>query len=99
MPAPRVYAWTQIHTFLEGKPIRLLGKPVQYRQVDVATLKQLAKDNGKEFGEFFWQHLSEIAVDQEGVFAGTNDLVESIGGKPPMTLEAFVEKHRRELTA
>ena len=79
---------------------RLLGKPVQYRQVDVPTLKQLAKDNGKEFGDFFWQHLSEIAVDhEEGVFAGTNDLVERIGGKPPMTLDAFVEKHRRELTS
>ena len=68
----------------------LLGKPVQYRQVDVPTLKQLAKDNGKEFGDFFWQHLSEAAVDhQEGVFAG----------EPHMTLDAFVEKHRPELTA
>ena len=79
---------------------RLLGKQVRYQQVDVPTLKQLAKDNGKEFGDFFWQHLSEIAIDhQEGVFAGTNDLVESIGGKPPMTLDQFVEKHRSELTA
>ena len=79
---------------------RLLEKPVRYEQVDVPTLKALAKQNGKEFSNFFWQHLSEIAVDhQEGVFAGTNDLVQRIGGKPPMTLEQFVEKHRLELTA
>ncbi len=78
---------------------RLLGIPVRYQQVDVPTLKQLAKENGKEFGDFFWQHLSEIAIDyQEGAFAGTNDLVERIGGKPPMTLDEFVEKHRSELT-
>ncbi len=76
---------------MAGEVGGLLGKPVQYRQVDVPSLKQLAKDNGKEFGDFFWQHLSEIAVDhQEGVFAGTNDLVERIGGKPPMNLDAFV---------
>lgn len=63
---------------------RLLGRPVRYQQVDVPTLKQLARDNGKGFGDFFWQHLSEVAIDhQEGVFARTNDLVERIGGKPP----------------
>ena len=28
------------------------------------------------------------------VFEGTNDLVEKLGGRPPMTLEAFIEKHR-----
>ena len=37
----------------------------------------------------------EVAIDhQNGIFAGTNDLVEKIGGRPPMTLEAFIEKHR-----
>jgi hypothetical protein len=24
---------------------------------------------------------------------GTNDLVEKLGGRPPMTLEVFIEKH------
>ena len=41
------------------------------------------------------QHLKEVAIDhQNGIFAGTNDLVEKLGGQPPMTLEAFVQKHR-----
>lgn len=44
---------------------------------------------------FLIQHLREVAIDhQNGVFAGTNDLVEKIGGQPPMTLEEFVGKHR-----
>jgi NAD(P)H dehydrogenase (quinone) len=29
--------------------------------------------------------------------AGTNDLIETIGGRPPMSMEAFVEKHRKAL--
>ncbi len=79
---------------------QLLGKPVHYQQTDVSSLKKLAKENGKEFGDFFWQHLTEIAIDhQNGVFAGTNDFVEKIGGRPPLTLSEFVEKHRGELTA
>ncbi len=44
---------------------------------------------------FTVQHLKEVAIDhQNGVFEGTNDLVEKLGGRPPMTLEAFIEKHR-----
>jgi len=44
---------------------------------------------------FLGQHLKEVAIDlQNGVFEGTNDLVEKLGGHPPMTLEAFIEKHR-----
>ena len=45
--------------------------------------------------DFLFQHLHEVAIDhQNGIFAGTNDNVEKLGGRPPMTLEAFIEKHR-----
>jgi uncharacterized protein YbjT (DUF2867 family) len=45
--------------------------------------------------DFLFQHLREVVIDhQNGVFAGTNDNVEKLGGRPPMTLEAFIEKHR-----
>ena len=44
---------------------------------------------------FTVQHLKEVAIDhQNGVFEGTNELVEKLGGRPPMTLEAFIEKQR-----
>jgi uncharacterized protein YbjT (DUF2867 family) len=44
---------------------------------------------------FVIQHLREVAIDhQNGVFAGTNGLVETIGGRPATTLEAFIDKHR-----
>jgi NAD(P)H dehydrogenase (quinone) len=45
-----------------------------------------------------WQHLQEIAKDhQNGVFAGTNDLVEKIGGQRPIGLPEFLEAHRGAL--
>ncbi len=44
---------------------------------------------------FVIQHLREVAIDhQNGIFAGTNDLVENLGGRPPMTLEEFIHKNR-----
>jgi NAD(P)H dehydrogenase (quinone) len=44
---------------------------------------------------FLFQHLREVVIDhQNGIFAGTNDNVEKLGGRPPMTLEAFITKNR-----
>ena len=37
----------------------------------------------------------EALGHQTGLFAGTNDLIETVGGRPPMTLETFIEKHRK----
>ena len=85
----------------------MLGKDVQYKQVDFEEFsklksggrsqagKELAGDRANEFAIPSFQHLKEVAIDhQNGVFEGTNDLVEKLGGRPPMTLEAFIEKHR-----
>ena len=95
---------------------RVLGKPVEYKQVPfdafLAMMKSVRQGpaegassrnmygelGGKAEGageSFTVQHLREVAIDhQNGIFAGTNDLVEKLGGRPPMTLEAFIEKHR-----
>src|SRR6266481_5381700 len=49
---------------------------------------------------FAIQHLREVAINhQNGIFAGTNDLIEKIGGRPPMTLEEFINKHRAAFAA
>jgi hypothetical protein len=50
---------------------------------------------GRPGSEFLVQHLREVAIDHtNGVFAGTNNFVATIGGQPPLTVEAFVDKHR-----
>lgn len=63
---------------------------------DAASLYAEAdRISGRPGSEFLIQHLREVAIDHtNGVFAGTNDLVEQIGGRPPLTVEAFVSKHR-----
>jgi uncharacterized protein YbjT (DUF2867 family) len=45
---------------------------------------------------FFLQHIREVAADhQVGLFAGTNDLIETIGGRPPTALEEFITRNRK----
>ncbi|SIO35929.1 Uncharacterized conserved protein YbjT, contains NAD(P)-binding and DUF2867 domains [Singulisphaera sp. GP187] len=78
---------------------RVLGKPVAYKQVDFEEFQRAfqtgARATGRSGNDFLFQHLREVVIDhQNGIFAGTNDLVEKLGGRPPMTLEAFIEKHR-----
>ena len=54
------------------------------------------KPEGRTGESFLIQHLREVAIDhQNGVFAGTNDVVKKIGGRQPTTLEEFITKHRK----
>lgn len=54
------------------------------------------KPEGPTGDSFLFQHLREVAIDhQNGVFAGTNDVVEKIGGRKPTTLEEFITRHRK----
>jgi NAD(P)H dehydrogenase (quinone) len=78
---------------------RVLGKRVEYKQVEFEVFKQTLQAGGKASAvgnSFLFQHLQEVAIDhQNGIFEGTNNLVEKLGGRPPMTLEAFLNKHRK----
>jgi NAD(P)H dehydrogenase (quinone) len=74
------------------------GLPLAPGQVTARTmygeLEQLQRGELKE--SFVVQHIRAVAADhQAGVFSGTNDVIETIGGRPPLTLEAFIEKHRQ----
>ncbi|HMF11962.1 MAG TPA: NmrA family NAD(P)-binding protein [Gemmataceae bacterium] len=54
------------------------------------------KPEGRTGDSVLIQHLREVAIDhQNGVFAGTNDVVKKIGGRQPTTLEEFITKHRQ----
>ena len=63
---------------------------------DAASLYPEAdRITGRPGSEFLVQHLREVAIDHtNGVFAGSNNFVATIGGRPPLTVEAFVDKHR-----
>jgi NAD(P)H dehydrogenase (quinone) len=71
---------------------KTLGKAVRYEKISAT---QWAREvRGKE-APFLAQHLDEVAIDHhDGIFAGTNDVIETITGRRPMTVAEFVEQHR-----
>ena len=80
---------------------QILGKAVRYERTEPTALRAMLQGRGRKFDDdFFWQHLREISIDhQNGIFAGTNDLVEKIGGEKPTTFRKFIERNRSALTA
>jgi NAD(P)H dehydrogenase (quinone) len=82
---------------------KVVGKPVAYEQIDAWELKKLSgnADTGRTARtDTMWQHFEEIAKDhQNGVFAGTNDLVQKIGGKRPMGLPEFLQANKTAILA
>lgn len=69
-----------------------LGRTIRYEQI---TSEQWAREVTGQEVPFLAQHLHEVAIDHaNGIFAGTNDVVEEITGRPAMSLAAFVENHR-----
>jgi len=74
---------TNVHS--DSKPQRAIHRPIQPK----------FPNGGRVEDSFLQQHIRELATDHKaGVFADTNDLIETIGGRPSMSLEAFIEKHR-----
>ena len=98
------------YTFAEiaGEIGKVIGKPLAYEKIDAWELKQLAarsraipENSGNThrrrdlYTDTLWQHFQEIAKDhQNGIFAGTNDLVQRIGGKSPTSFPEFLQTHR-----
>ncbi len=68
---------------------RALGIPVRYEPVSVEEFADGLASLGKS--SHLIQHLSNVAIDyQNGVFQGTNNLIEVVGNRSPMTVEEFV---------
>jgi NAD(P)H dehydrogenase (quinone) len=71
---------------------RVLGKEVKYEQVTSENFVELV---WKKPDPYLVQHLHEVGIDHhDGIFVGTNNLIQEIGGRQPMTVEQFVTKHR-----
>jgi NAD(P)H dehydrogenase (quinone) len=82
------------HTYPEMAAIisKIIGKEVKYEQLSVDAFADLL---GMGSNTYFKAHCTAVAEDYAtGIFAGTNDLILKIGGRSPMTVEHFVEKHR-----
>ncbi|GII57311.1 oxidoreductase [Planotetraspora thailandica] len=70
-----------------------LGIPVHYEPISVEEFAPAMAERGMPAHRI--QHLSNVAIDyQSGVFAGTNDNVEKIGHRAPLSVEQFVLENK-----
>jgi uncharacterized protein YbjT (DUF2867 family) len=83
------------HTEIAAAMSEVLGAKIDYAPTSIEEFKQKMEQLYK-FNPFLTQHLVEVAQDyQDGVFAGTNDVLEKITGTPGLSVPAFIEKHRK----
>ena len=72
----------------------VLGAKISYSPLSIEEFRQRMEQTYK-FNPFLVQHLCEVAQDyQNGVFAGTNDVVEKVTGEPPLSIPDFVARNR-----
>jgi NAD(P)H dehydrogenase (quinone) len=70
-----------------------LGFPVHYEPIGVEEFAAAMRERG--LPEHLIQHLSNVAVDyRHGVFAGTNDNIEKIGHRVPLSVAQFVTENK-----
>jgi NAD(P)H dehydrogenase (quinone) len=83
---------------IAAKVERTLDIPVRYEPTDIPTFAAGLTAAGAS--EHFVQHISNVAQDyRDGVFAGTNNFVEVIGGIKPITVEDYVAATRSRFDA
>ena len=72
---------------------RALGIPVTYDPVSVGEFADDLASLGTS--PHFIQHVSNVAIDyRNGIFRGTNNLIEVIGNRTPLTVEEFVTSRK-----
>jgi uncharacterized protein YbjT (DUF2867 family) len=71
----------------------VIGRPVAYEPITIEAYRQRLEAGGV-MPAFLIQHLCAVAQDyQDGIFAGSDDVIGRVTGKPPMTVQEFVSSH------
>jgi NAD(P)H dehydrogenase (quinone) len=72
---------------------QVLGKKITYVPMEIDAFKQMLKEMG--FTPHFQQHMGNVAQDCiDGVFSGTNDLVEQFSGQKPLEMVDYIVKNK-----
>lgn len=70
-----------------------LGRKITYVEMEIDSFEQNLQERG--FTPHFIQHIAEVAQDcRDGVFSGTNDVVEKLTGQRPMGMREFIAKNK-----
>jgi len=71
----------------------VIGRPIAYEPITIEAYRQRLEAAGV-MPAFLIQHLCAVAQDyQDGIFAGSDDVIGRVTGKPPMTVQEFVASH------
>ncbi len=82
------------HVQIAAAMSEVLGARIAYAPISIEEFKRKMETEFK-FHPFLVQHLVEVAQNyQDGIFAGTNDVIERVTGTPPLDVQAFIGKHR-----
>lgn len=72
---------------------QVLGRRISYVPVEIDAFREIWKEMG--YSPYIQQHISAVAQDcRDGVFSGTNDLVEKLTGQKPMTMLDYIVKNK-----
>jgi NAD(P)H dehydrogenase (quinone) len=70
-----------------------LGRKITYVPMEIEAFKEMLKQMG--FTPHFQQHMGNVAQDcRDGVFSGTNDLVEQFTGRKPLEMVDYIIKNK-----
>jgi NAD(P)H dehydrogenase (quinone) len=71
---------------------QVLGRKITYVPLEISAFKTLLKEMG--FTPHFQQHMGGVCQDcLDGVFSGTNDLVEKLAGRKPVGMLDYIVKN------
>jgi len=72
---------------------QVLGRKITYAAVEIEAFMEIWKKRG--FSPYNHQHIAAVAQDcRDGVFSGTNDLVEKITGRKPLGMVDYITKNK-----
>ena len=81
------------HHEIAEKLTKTLGRPFVYRPLTIPEFRARMENSGR-IPEFV-QHIVSVAQDyQDGIFSGTNNVIEDLTGRRPLTVEQFADANR-----
>jgi hypothetical protein len=82
----------------DGDTERLIGDSRAIDELNQSVIKEFRANQGKVGGPMEGMRvLSRVSREcgcERGIFAGTNNYIAEIGGRPPMTVEELLNKNR-----
>ena len=82
------------HYEIAAEMSQALGQPVTYQPISIEEFTERLRHRG--LNEHLIQHLGSVAMDyRNGIFAGTNDIVRTVGGAEPQTVQEFVTRNKQ----